>query len=129
MYGASAIILPAKKKSVCSLRKNSRLPHAYWFAECIPSSTRQTTHCRCRTTFFLPRVDSTLGKVFAECPTKNIRQRVVCCLNLWRVTYTEGGTRVFLWLAKDKNPIVVLKDVRIFAEPNIPIQGCRSFKN
>ena len=41
---------------------------------------------------FLPRAVSALGKVFAECPTENTRQRAVCCQILYRVMFVEGGS-------------------------------------
>ena len=33
------------------------------------------------------------SNIFAECLTKNIRQRVVCLQNGGRVNYSDGGTR------------------------------------
>lgn len=55
--------------------------------------------------FFLPRVDSTLGNVFTECPTKNIWQRAVYRQNRDRVNFTEDDTwqnfcRVFFSLCR-----------------------------
>jgi hypothetical protein len=43
--------------------------------------------------FFLPRVDPTLGNVFAVCPKKNTRQRATLPSLVRRVPYAEGGTR------------------------------------
>jgi len=87
------------------------------FAECLGKGTRQTSKVFLRLlqkhsanvkvllsvtvtwpsvghapTFFLPRAVSALGKVFAECPTENTRQRAVCRQILYRVMFVEGGS-------------------------------------
>ena len=78
------------------------------FAKCLHNDTRKrlmplpsvypsrhsantpSTSPRRPSTFFLARANTTLGKVFAECPTKNTRQRAIYRA---RVSYAEGGTR------------------------------------
>jgi len=42
--------------------------------------------------FFLPTVQSALGKGFAECPIKNTRQTQLCQVFGCRVMYAVGGT-------------------------------------
>ena len=55
--------------------------------------------------FFSPRVDETLGKIFAECPIENTRQTRLCRVFGCRVVYAVGGTqqrlcRVYLGLCR-----------------------------
>jgi len=64
-------------------------------AECVPvtalgrAASLSIGRCCC---FFLPTVQSALGKGFAECPIKNTRQTQLCQVFGCGVMYAVGGT-------------------------------------
>jgi hypothetical protein len=65
-----------------------------YFAECFSQALgkRPSLFLPPSRSFFFPRAGLGLGKVFAECPTKNTRQRVLCWPFLYRFLFAEYNT-------------------------------------